>query len=91
MLDNDDALACDYCLNWFHLDCTELDKNLYELLKNASSGIFWYCEICQPKIASFNEKKCVDGTARLEFLSCLKDVVFIVPKIVYFTTYTGRR
>lgn len=49
--DDQDAINCQLCLLWFHLSCTKLDGKTYEVLKNcSSSGLYWFCTVCQLKV-----------------------------------------
>lgn len=41
-----DSIFCDFCNKWFHLSCTEVDKDTFQFLTNTSQSIFWKCSIC---------------------------------------------
>ncbi len=34
----EDCISCDSCLNWYHFDCTTLQK--------APKAKFWFCRVC---------------------------------------------
>ena len=57
MIDEDDkAMCCDSCLQWFHLNCTDLDTAIYDILIDTSvKGIKWFCEKCNPKFNELSE------------------------------------
>ena len=43
--DEDDAILCDICEFWHHIDCEKVDENVYKFLQqNANSAIQWYCQ-----------------------------------------------
>lgn len=47
--DEDDAILCDICEFWHHIECEKVDENVYQFLQqNASSSIQWYCQKCNP-------------------------------------------
>ena len=43
-----DSIFCDFCNKWFHLSCTEVEKDTFQFLTNAHPSIFWKCSICPP-------------------------------------------
>ena len=49
---DEDSLECEKCKKLFHPDCTNLTKEVYDLLKSKAllSGIIWCCEICTPQV-----------------------------------------
>ena len=45
--DEDDAILCDICEFWHHIECEKVDENVYQFLhQNANSSIQWYCQKC---------------------------------------------
>ena len=47
----DEALECEICENWFHIECQKITKTTYNfLLKNSrsreKSKVHWYCDRC---------------------------------------------
>ena len=41
-----DSLFCDFCKKWFHLTCTEVDKESFQFLSQTTHQIFWKCTVC---------------------------------------------
>ena len=39
------SIECETCLNWFHLDCTDLIKQ--DLNTITKKGIHWFCDQCE--------------------------------------------
>ena len=48
--DVDPAISCDSCDKWCHLDCTDVNEDLYKLIDpnegDPPMGIKWFCECC---------------------------------------------
>ena len=44
--DYSDSISCDYCRKWFHLDCTDLTKQQFEILTRVKS-FEWFCSKCE--------------------------------------------
>ena len=49
---NQNAIFCDVCLTWSHLNCTHLSKADYSVLSNCSDS--WFCPPCLSKMFPFN-------------------------------------
>ena len=47
--DDDVALQCDLCDNWYFASCMKIEKRVYEILNkcNESHGIMWFCSHCR--------------------------------------------
>ena len=52
--DVDPAISCDLCDKWCHLDCSDIDQELYALIdptdKEPPKGIKWFCENCSSAV-----------------------------------------
>ena len=51
------VVCCDYCNQWVHIKCNNLNDLDYNLLKSKNEN--WYCILCTPEILPFcqiNEK-----------------------------------
>ena len=48
---SDMAILCDYCDNWIHIKCNNLDKLDYEMLKSIAGP--WFCNSCTSSILPF--------------------------------------
>ena len=47
VLESDNAILCDMCGFWHHINCEKMEKSVYKFLqKNANSSIQWYCQKC---------------------------------------------
>ena len=46
--DNDDAVQCDLCDRWNHINCVEINKQKYEKLKK--DPLPWSCLACMSEI-----------------------------------------
>ena len=46
--DSDDAVQCDLCDKWNHINCVEINKQKYEKLKK--DLLPWYCPACMSEI-----------------------------------------
>ena len=45
--ERDDAVLCDMCGFWHHINCEKMERSVYKFLqKNANSSIQWYCQKC---------------------------------------------
>ena len=46
--DEDEALTCDICSNWYHVDCQNVPTQVYQYFvgNDASSQLHWYCKAC---------------------------------------------
>uniref|UniRef100_A0A915KPB5 PHD-type domain-containing protein n=1 Tax=Romanomermis culicivorax TaxID=13658 RepID=A0A915KPB5_ROMCU len=44
--DNDRAILCDYCNNWFHCKCANIAYQVYDYLKASNQPSF--CPSCLP-------------------------------------------
>ena len=44
----DDAIACEICEEWFHIQCEELPKAVYDFMatEKGSKKLSWYCKHC---------------------------------------------
>lgn len=52
--DEDDAILCDICEFWHHIECEKVDENVYQFLQqNANSAIQWYCQKCNRTAKAF--------------------------------------
>lgn len=45
-LDEDKAVSCDICRNWFHIDCVNLDEQTY-LYISTHKCLGWFCYGCE--------------------------------------------
>ena len=43
--DDDDALGCDHCQKWFHIECININRQSFVKLKN--DPLPWYCFECE--------------------------------------------
>ena len=48
VIDNDDAVQCDMCDRWNHINCVGISKRKYEKLKK--DPLPWYCPACMSEI-----------------------------------------
>src|SRR6267154_2506014 len=49
---NDDAaLACEICENWFHIKCEAMSEDEYAFL-DAHKSLHWYCTVCNKNVAT---------------------------------------
>ena len=46
--DNDDAVQCDLCDRWNHINCVEINKQKFEKLRK--DPVPWYCPACMSEI-----------------------------------------
>ena len=56
-LPQDNAMTCDGCKIWYHIDCEKVDKKLYNYYgknKMHTSGFSWFCPPCRVKLQSIN-------------------------------------
>jgi hypothetical protein len=45
---NEKCIACDICGTWFHINCANINANLYKTLANCKdNALGWYCKICR--------------------------------------------
>lgn len=44
---NDKALGCSICENWYHIKCERVTIDDYEFLKKSDNSIQWYCKSCK--------------------------------------------
>ena len=46
--DDDEAIACEICDRWFHIECEELPKCVYDFMgtEEGSKKLSWYCTHC---------------------------------------------
>ena len=47
--EEDDALTCDICSNWYHIACQNVPEQVYEYFaggNDATSQLHWYCKAC---------------------------------------------
>ncbi len=54
------AIACDYCNQWWHMQCAEMDDKTYSVLSQSNSsgkGVFWFCSRCRPNSTLIFETK----------------------------------
>ena len=51
VLNQHNAIYCDHCNQWVHIECNDLDDLDYNLLK--SKDEFWYCILCTSEILLF--------------------------------------
>ena len=49
----DDALECDICEGWFHLECSGVSKKCYELILDCE-GLPWMCKSCKVSLRSLS-------------------------------------
>uniref|UniRef100_A0A915IAE9 PHD-type domain-containing protein n=1 Tax=Romanomermis culicivorax TaxID=13658 RepID=A0A915IAE9_ROMCU len=49
--DNDRAILCEYCNNWFHCKCTNIANQVYDYLK--ASNQLPFCPSCLPAVNQF--------------------------------------
>lgn len=43
--ENDKGVACEFCDNWFHIDCVGINDDVYKALNDVC--LFWFCADCQ--------------------------------------------
>ena len=51
--DRDDALFCENCNRWFHIQCQNISKSKYEAIGELSNEVSWFCIVCKvavPKV-----------------------------------------
>ncbi len=51
----DQAIECDRCQKWIHLDCTDISPKAYKVYsehKMAKMGYFWFCNDCRDNITA---------------------------------------
>ena len=53
--DNDQAIQCELCNYWIHINCNNLNYIDYKFLQNSNDP--WYCILCCSQIFPFNSMK----------------------------------
>ena len=51
--DEDDALECESCHTWFHIQCQNVDRAKYKAIEDLGGEVTWYCSECKitvPKV-----------------------------------------
>ena len=47
---NDEAIECDHCVQWFHAECIKMPIQQYKALSSCLDmnivGLIWLCETC---------------------------------------------
>ncbi|XP_060573927.1 uncharacterized protein LOC132731720 [Ruditapes philippinarum] len=52
----DKALQCDLCENWFCYDCTQINSKIYSALNNSkNNGVLWICKHCRISMPGFHK------------------------------------
>ena len=59
---NQKALKCDSCELWIHLNCTNVDESVYNVIgEGDSKGLMWFCQNCESDVSvalkTYNEVK----------------------------------
>lgn len=49
---NDQALECDMCSTWFHLNCNDASPESYDLFIKCEGLIPWFCTSCKGSLRS---------------------------------------
>ena len=53
--DSENAIECDICKSWYHLECGKITEKIHDLMsKNAS--IDWYCQTCKNEIKTLKQE-----------------------------------
>lgn len=57
------AVGCDYCSNWFHLQCTKVSKALFAELKKAegTDSVKWKCDQCASSNTDNSESQSINN------------------------------
>ena len=52
--DDDVALQCDLCYNWYCASCMKIEKCVYDFFNKSeeSQGIMWFCSHCRKSLPS---------------------------------------
>ena len=44
--ENDKGIECELCLNWFHIKCQNISVKHYNVLKDSTLSLHWFCDRC---------------------------------------------
>ena len=80
--EDDFALACEVCDNWFHISCEEVSEDEYSFLKDHKSIVHWYCKSCNKSVV--NTIKLFSGL-KLKVEGLEENVSLLTKKLECFT------